>query len=781
MKGIELLAPAGSLESLYAAINKGCDAVYMGGSKFSARAYASNFTNEDLEKAVDYAHLYGVKIYIALNTLIKEEEILEAFEYIRFLYSIGVDALIVQDLGVAEILKTYFKDFEIHASTQMTIHNGEGAIFFKNNGFQRIVLSRELTLKDIEYISKDLGIETEIFVHGALCVCYSGQCLMSSLIGGRSGNRGRCAQPCRLPYTLINKNTREESKGYLLSPKDICNIENVEDLIESGTASLKIEGRMKRPEYVAGVVESYKKAVDSYYKKNSLNKEKEKKKLLQLFNREGFSKAYLYGNKGKDMMAYSFPKNTGVHIGTVLKDNTIVLEEAIFVGDGIRNGEEGFSVSKILVNNKEVSSGNKGDRVIIHPTNYKRGEKLYKTLDNNLMKTYESSYLSPYGKKITLKAKVDFKVNEEITITIYFHGNKFYTKGEIVQVAKNKPLSKERIIDSLQKSGDTPFKIEEIIFNTYEDGFLPVSSLNAVRREIIEAIESSMINTYKKESIKRELEGLRKEKIGKLPYLLVNVSTKTQLNKVLELNVEDIGVNIFYRGNQYLKEDDLKNIKGKRLYFKIPNIVKEEFNKVASIIERNLENIEGIITSNLGIINSFKDKTRIIGDYKLNLYNSYATEYMKPHIDGACISLELNKKEMNKLASKSTMDLQVLLYGNPELMVSEYCPIGSVMGGRDSSHNCSMPCVKGDFTLRDRKNQEFIVNTDVFCRSYIYNNNSINLIPMMKEINNVSSFRIDFINEDEREVEKVITSFKEGKWDHSYENYTRGHYKRGVE
>ncbi|MEW8957204.1 DUF3656 domain-containing protein, partial [Clostridium sp.] len=392
-----------------------------------------------------------------------------------------------------------------------------------------------------------------------------------------------------------------------------------------------------------------------------------------------------------------------------------------------------------------------------------------------------SSYLSPYGKKISLKAEIDFTIDEEISIVIYFQGNKFISKGEIVQLAKNKPLSKERIIDSLKKSGDTPFKIEEVIFNAYEEGFLPVSAINTVRREIIESIEDSIIKSSKRKIIKRELEGLRREKQDNLPYLLVNVSTKSQLKKILELNVEDIGVNIFYRGNKYLKEEDLKKIKGRKLYLKIPNIIKEEFNKVANIIERNLEYIEGVITSNIGIINVFKDKTRVIGDYKLNLYNSYSTEYMKSHIDGACISLELNKKEMNRLINKSTMDLQVLLYGNPELMVSEYCPIGSVMGGRDSSHSCSGACTQGDFILKDRKNEEFIVNTDVFCRSYIYNNSSINLIPMMKELNNVSSFRIDFINEDEEEVEKVITSFKEGKWDHSYENYTRGHYKRGVE
>ena len=256
MKNIELLAPAGTVESLYAAINSGADAIYMGGTKFSARAYASNFTNEDLEYVVRYAHLYGVKIFIAVNTLIKENELSEAVEYIDFLYSIGVDALIVQDFGIAKILRDRYKDFEVHSSTQMTIHNGEGAKFLKSQGFHRIVLARELNLKEIKYISSDLDIETEMFVHGALCVCYSGQCLMSSMIGGRSGNRGRCAQPCRLPYDIINTKDGTNKKAYILSPKDMCNIDNVEDLIKTGTSSLKIEGRMKRPEYVAGVVKS---------------------------------------------------------------------------------------------------------------------------------------------------------------------------------------------------------------------------------------------------------------------------------------------------------------------------------------------------------------------------------------------------------------------------------------------------------------------------------------------------------------------------------------------
>lgn len=782
MTKIELLAPAGGLESLYAAINKGADAVYMGGSKFSARAYASNFTDDDLEKAVDYAHLYGTKIYIALNTLIKEDEIFEAFEYIKVLHSIGVDALIVQDLGIANILRKYFSDFEIHASTQMTIHNGEGALFFKHNGFQRIVLSRELSLKEIEYISKDLGIETEIFVHGALCVCYSGQCLMSSVIGGRSGNRGRCAQPCRLPYTIINKNTNEEKKAYILSPKDICNIENVEDLINSGTSSLKIEGRMKRPEYVAGVVETYKKAIDSYNKKHKIDKLKEKRKLMQLFNREGFSKAYFYGNKGKDMMAYNIPKNTGLFIGQILKDNSIILEEDIALEDGIRVGEGGFALSKIIKDKEEVKCAKRGEKVNLYPTNYKRGDKLYKILDNAMMKEYGVSYVNPYENKISLKANIVFNINKEIEIFVNFKGETFTATGEIVQNAINKPLSQDRIEESLKKSGDTPFKIEYVEFKSYEEGFVPVAALNAIRRDIIEQIEKFLKNSYKRKKLSKALEkvDLNRESSSDI-NLLVNVCTVDQLDALKEEDVEHIGINIFYRGKNALKEEHIKGIsKNKKVYLKVPNIIKEEFTRVEEIIEKNLPFIEGVITANFGIINKFYNRTKIIGDYKLNIYNSYSLEYLKPYVALSCLSIELNKKDINKIM-KNNLNAQILVYGNPELMVSEYCPIGCMLGGKDSSHNCDMQCMKGDFVLKDRMNEEFKIKTDIFCRSYIYNPKSINLIPNLKEMTNIESFRIDFVNEEANEVTRIIKAFNKKKWEYDFTNYTRGHYKRGVE
>ena len=362
MNKIEILAPAGSMESMYAAINKGADAVYLGGNKFSARAYASNFDNENMQKAIDYAHSYGVKVYVTINTILKESEIEEAVKYVGYLYEIGADALIIQDLGLFKRIKEEYEDFEIHASTQMTIHNGEAAIYFKEKGFHRLVLSREMSFEEIKHISTDLMIETEMFVHGAICVSYSGQCLMSSIIGGRSGNRGRCAQPCRMEYTLQGEKSGEQ-KGYLLSPKDMCTIEDVKDIIDTGTYSLKIEGRMKRPEYVAGVVDNYRKAVDKVILKKKYNEHEGKEQLLQLFNRSGFTNAYLKSNPGKDMMSFNSPKNSGVPLGQIEKSGEIKLKTSIALGDGVRNNDKGFSISKILLNGKEEAKANKGDIV----------------------------------------------------------------------------------------------------------------------------------------------------------------------------------------------------------------------------------------------------------------------------------------------------------------------------------------------------------------------------------------------------------------------------------
>ncbi|MBU3195355.1 U32 family peptidase [Clostridium algidicarnis] len=786
MQKVELLAPAGSMESIYAAIKSGADAIYMGGSKFSARAYATNFDNEELIKAVDYIHLNEKKVYITLNTLIKQCELKEVIEYIGFLYEIGVDALITQDLSIPYIVKDRFKDFEIHASTQMTIHNGHGAIFLKDLGFKRIVLSRELSLEEIKYISDTLDIETEIFIHGALCICYSGQCLMSSIIGGRSGNRGRCAQPCRMPYTLINKDTKEEKNSFLLSPKDMCTLEDLEDIINTKTSSLKIEGRMKRPEYVAGVVETYKNAIDDILKnKEKGNLEKEKKRLLQLFNREGFSKAYLYGNKGKDMMSYNYPKNTGISIGIVDKEGYITLKENINLKDGIRYDDKGFTISKIILKGKEVLGAKIGEKVMLYPSEYKKSTELFKTLDMELMKGYEKYYKEKTN--ISIKAKVTFEIGKPFSLEITYKDKVQILQGVIVEKAKNRPLTKEKIIENLQKSSDNVLKISDINFEAYEEGFIPISEINEIRRNVLRKLEEEIIKGYRRDKVAENNYILKEKKIAQAPEIMIGVNTLMQLKAAMDSNVKDIIINPYFRGLKCITSIDFSKIdKDTKVYIEIPTIVRKEFNSIVSFIEKNKENIAGIVTSNLGIINRFKNSINIIGSYKLNLYNNLALNVMDEFTDLNCISIELNRKEIKEVLKKKRNNCQVFVYGKPELMVSEYCPIGSVnkcgLLGNISSNN-KPKCLEGEYVLRDRKNMDFLVKTDKFCRSHIYNTVPINLIDKIEELKGfgADSFRLDFIDEDYEKVISVLSTLKNKKLLESMTDYTRGHYKRGVE
>lgn len=782
MDKIELLAPAGSMESVIAAVQMRANAVYIGGSKFSARAYAFNFDDENIARAVDYCHIYGVRVYVTLNTLVKDNELKEIMEYVGFLYSVGVDALIVQDTGLIYLIRNNFPDFELHASTQMTVHNGEGALFLKNMGFKRIVLSRELSLSEIDYISNILKVETEVFVHGALCICYSGQCLMSSIIGGRSGNRGRCAQPCRLPYTLIDKNTNSEHKAYLLSPKDICTLDNLKDIVATGTSSLKIEGRMKKPEYVAGVVEIYRRELDNIHNNTIQKLDKDTKVLTQLFNREGFSKAYLYGNSGKDMMAYKVPKNSGLPIGRVASDLSVTLLEKVALKDGVMFRDDGFAISKIIVDGIEVEKAAMGERVLLKPTKYKAGDLLYKISDVELMDELSKSYSDAFKRKIELNLSIEFSVNKPLCISASYMGENFNVVGELVQAAVNKPLDRERIIKNLSKTGDTPFKINEVNFESFEDGFLPMAALNSVRRELTESIQNHIIGKYKREKNSKQINYDKKKsfqvKDNLIPETLVYVSNEQQLRAVLEMGFDNIAINPFMREcNINFNKYDVN------IYLKVPNIIKGEFESVCEFIENNLSIIKGIITANLGIINRFNKKINIIGDYKLNIFNSYAGDFYKEFLTGTCISAELNQKEIKEIGSKSSLPLQIMVYGKYELMVSEYCAIGSVFGNKNDKSACIEKCTGGCYTLKDRMGEEFRINTDKYCRSYIYNNVPVNLISNMTEIikNNISCFRLDFVHESYEETLEVLRNYIKRTWSTEFKNYTRGHYKRGVE
>ncbi|OVE67916.1 peptidase [Clostridium diolis] len=786
MNKIELLAPAGSMESLIAAINNGADAIYLGGNKFSARAYASNFDNETMMKAVDYAHSYNVKVYVTINTILKQSELKEALKYAGYLYEIGVDAIIIQDLGLVKLIRDVYPDFELHASTQMTIHNAEGALYFREKGMQRIVLSRELTVDEIKYISKDLGIETEIFVHGALCVCYSGQCLMSSMIGGRSGNRGRCAQPCRMQYTLKGENFGER-KAYLLSPKDTCFIDDMDAIIKSGTSSLKVEGRMKKPEYVAGVTRNYRKAIDKVLVNTKFDLQRGRQELAQLFNREGFAKAYLYKNVGKDMMSYNYPKNTGVYIGQVSNSGEVKLESSVSLSDGIRFNDDGFTLSKILNNNNEVKEAFKGETVKLFPTGgYKKGYKLYKMSDKKLYDELNDD-LKPYKRKINLTGEIEFKVNAPLCIKAKYNKKEYRVYGEMVEEATNKPLTRERVEEALRKSGEIPYKFDKIIFDVFDDGFIRISSINNLRRELFEKILKEEISSYRR----KRTEGTIKEYNAKcqenLGYIYSCI-TKDQLKALLEDDkAQNIALDIFFsRQKHALNKNDLKNLyetsKDKNIYLKVPSIIKQEFNSIVKIIDELKPYIKGIITSNAGIIKIYKDKLFIIGDYKLNIFNKEAAEFYAQDVDIPFLSLELNRKEIKELMKHTNCNMGINIYGKTELMISEYCPMGSTFGNKSSKKECSGVCMKDNFKLIDRMNESFTVLGDNSCRSYILNSISTNLIDEMEELKsfNISNFRVDFKDESYDEVKDVLNQITR-KAKNENNKYTKGHYKRGVE
>ena len=456
-KTIELLAPAGSWEALEAAVNAGADAVYMGGKAFGARAYASNFDEEEMAKAVYFAHMHHVRLYITVNTLVDDSELEALSAYLLFLNNVGVDGLIVQDLGVIRLAKKFVPELPLHASTQMSITNSSGVDFAMGAGMERSVLARELSLKEIG-AACSRGSEIETFIHGALCVCYSGQCLMSSLIGGRSGNRGRCAQPCRLPYKLLNAKDEDMLQGkdagqYLLSPKDMNTLSILPQLIDAGVVSYKIEGRMKRPEYVAVVVDAYRRAIDSYLAGDYNVPEEDLANIEQIFNRD-FTTAYLERRPGRTMMSDRRPNNRGVLIGRVAKLDknrnkaVIKLDKELHLGDGLEfwvsvGGRVGTTVTDMLCGGNSVQSAAHGQQVTIDvPNGVRLNDRVFRTLDSRLM-SYAQQFFGPDAKKrIPVDAVVTARLGEPMTVTLTDdEGNVGYGETDfIVEAARKRAL-----------------------------------------------------------------------------------------------------------------------------------------------------------------------------------------------------------------------------------------------------------------------------------------------------------------------------------------------------
>ena len=526
MTKVELLAPVGDWNCLKAAVQNGADAVYFGVEQFNARMYAANFNVEDMKQVIEYCKLRNVKTNLTLNTLLENCEFDNAVDLAKEAYKTGVDAIIVQDLGLAKYLIDNIPGLPIHASTQMTVHNLQGVLKLEKLGFDRVVLSRELSCEEIEYICKNCKVEIETFIHGALCICYSGQCLFSSVVGGRSGNRGKCAGPCRLPYELISENaeTHERKsidKGYLLSTKDLCGIAYLPRLVQAGVKCFKIEGRMKSPEYVATVTRIYRKYIDMVLNNyDFIIDEKDINDLMQVFNRGGFSDGHLDSKHNRNLIFPEKPSNMGIYLGTIKKYNsnkghiTLQLEEDLELGDSISVSNEAskYLVSELMIKNVNQKKVSANTEVTIGRMkgNIKVGDKVYRISSKALSDFAKASYDNCENKKIPLNCTVTIKKNTPISMEISTNKNTCYNElyssiyvkeiSNMIPIdALKTPISVERVVKQISKTTNTPFSFENITVLLDDGLYVPsISTLNELRRTALEKVEQEILSRAKR-------------------------------------------------------------------------------------------------------------------------------------------------------------------------------------------------------------------------------------------------------------------------------------------
>ncbi len=820
---IELLAPAGSSEALAAAIYSGANAVYLGGKAFGARQYAPNFSDEELAEAVRLAHLHFVRVYVTVNTLVDDSEIPELIDYLKLLYTIGVDAIIVQDLGVVAVARQVVPDLPLHASTQMTIYNSAGVNLLDSLGFKRIVLARELALAAIKTICASTKLEIEVFIHGALCVCYSGQCLMSSLIGGRSGNRGRCAQPCRLPYKLVNQRDEillasSEAGEFLLSPRDLNTLEIVPDLIKAGVHSFKIEGRMKRAEYVAVVTDAYKRAVE-VCKNNPDNYEvveQDYKNLAQIFNRD-FTTAYLLNKQGKNMMSDRRPNNRGVYIGRVVKSTgqrvIIRLEESLSVGDGLEfwvkvGGRIGVTVSNLSVNGQEVKMAESGTDVEIPvPAGIKNNDRVFKTFDAELMTKAQGFFQDDTKKKIPLDFVVKIKSGETMkVIACDDSGNNAEVYSEFIcEPAKKRPMTEELLISQLDRLGNTVFKLQSVCCHIDGEVMVPISEINDVRRKVVAKIEEMRLSRFKRAPLPEESVSLKngrpKKSVPTKLELAVTVDSLEKLQAAAKAGADWIlfgGEN--YNGHvinnaEYREAVLLAQNYGRKIILATPRIVHEhELKRISDqILELISLNPDAIAVSNLGTLQIVKKyNVPIHGDYPLNAYNSSAIDlYRRLGVASITLSPELNFAQLETI-NKNTIPVECIVHGRLPLMISEYCLLGSYLGNLHSG-NCTGPCKQGQYFLRDRKDEVFPIVTDQFCRMHVLNAKELTMLPHIYKFKTmgIQRIRIEGKYMSPAEVGRVTGNYHDiiaGNQQYSDaelvqmepKDFTRGHYFRGV-
>lgn len=793
MTKVELLAPVGDWNCLKAAVQNGADAVYFGVEQFNARMYAANFNVEDMKQVIEYCKLRNVKTNLTLNTLLENCEFDNAVDLAKEAYKTGVDAIIVQDLGLAKYLIDNIPGLPIHASTQMTVHNLQGVLKLEKLGFDRVVLSRELSCEEIEYICKNCKVEIETFIHGALCICYSGQCLFSSVVGGRSGNRGKCAGPCRLPYELISENaeTHERKsidKGYLLSTKDLCGIAYLPRLVQAGVKCFKIEGRMKSPEYVATVTRIYRKYIDMVLNNyDFIIDEKDINDLMQVFNRGGFSDGHLDSKHNRNLIFPEKPSNMGIYLGTIKKYNsnkghiTLQLEEDLELGDSISVSNEAskYLVSELMIKNVNQKKVSANTEVTIGRMkgNIKVGDKVYRISSKALSDFAKASYDNCENKKIPLNCTVTIKKNTPISMEISTNKNTCYNElyssiyvkeiSNMIPIdALKTPISVERVVKQISKTTNTPFSFENITVLLDDGLYVPsISTLNELRRTALEKVEQEILSRAKKTLL--DLSKKSKESITYTPN--VKNPEISVLFRQLELDFDYTKLdkekitNIYVSLELFISKKYSKIISyfsdNYNLYIYVPSIIKTNYKNIAlSTIEQEvmIYNIKGFIVSNIGdfeLLKKYSKDYEFIGNYTLNVFNNNTMEeYRKLGLSRITLSRELNQELIKEMLANANINTEMIVYGNLPLMASSYCFLGET---NKCYPDCGTNCKKNNkYYLKDRLGFNFrVVPNSIETVTLICNSKTLSVSTKDLPVNFV---RLDILDESINEINEAV-------------------------
>lgn len=807
---MELLAPAGTMENFMAALESGADAIYLGGKVFNARAHAANFGIDELREAVRLAHILDVSVYVTVNILIGDTELKDLEQYIKDLDSIGVDAIIVQDLAVAEIAKRVAPNIHLHGSTQMTAATLDAVRFYESLGFTRVVLARELSLKEIQHICKHCKAEIEVFVHGALCVCYSGQCLMSSFIGGRSGNRGACAQPCRLPYELLDskgESVLPKHEAYLLSPKDLNYSEHMNELVAAGVTSFKVEGRMKKVSYVRQVIGTYREILDEA----SIH-ENQRKALASGFNR-GFSTAYLEDTVGRQMMTVVAPNHQGKPIG---ESYTKKGEVYLSLTEPIEQG----SLVKILQSNGSVTYYTVDDEwTCVSDTLYKgrpaEGLAVGQLYLASTPKNTKSRGLQEFTRKYDMSVYLSVGSNGETNYTeltaILDSGLSVTVTNEYVPAIANKvPTSLEKVTEQLGRLGNTLFRLSYV---DIPDGpyMWPASVLNALRRDAVTALETALI-THHVESwqalqvtgdVDYDFKAQHELSYDTCPMISARVDEIEGVKAAIAGGAQKIvfGGDRLSRTPYVLSVyDEVARLCAQSdviCTFATPRVVKDDEveaykHTLEAIVQAHPDSISIHVPQALLWLRELGYTGAIEADTGLNIFNTPTLHFWEQlHISCVNPSQELTLKQITELAKHSHVPIETMIHGYTEMMISEYCAIASFVG-TGSKVNCPMPCVKESYSLKDRKGEIFPIRTDPYCRMHIMNSHEMDMrayVPMLLQ-KGISILRVDGRHMKPSYVKDIVSQYvgiatgtmeaPPKKIDSQGESITRGHYFRGI-